>query len=273
MAIVTISRGSASGGLFLANGLAKQLGYDLITREEIIRGASKFGLVEAKLEKALLGPPVFSEDFRHDVRCYLTYYQEALCNRAQNDNLIYLGHAGHLLLRGISHVIRIRLIAPPSFRIRTLVEREGMTKEQAAAYIEQVDAQRRAWTLLLYGVDWLSPSLYDLTINLESMSIDSAVGIAASAINCPEFTATDQSRKAVKDLLLESRVKAAFAADPTSDLTVVEVQGNSESGTVNLKGVVRTPSLIEEAVRIARAVDGVARVDKKQLTCSEPQAS
>jgi cytidylate kinase len=271
MAIVTISRGSASGGFSLAAGLAKKLGYDVITREEIIRGAAKFEGVEAKLEKALLGPPVFSDNFRQDVKRYLTFYQEALCDRAQNDNLVYLGHAGHLLLRGISHVLRVRLIAPPDYRIRTLVDREGMTEEQAIAYIEQVDAQRRAWTLLLYGVDWLSPTLYDLTINLETMSIESAVEIAAAAVNCPEYIATEQSRKAVKDLLLESRVKAALASDLIDTSSEIDVHADSLSGMVFLKGAVHPSSTIGEMIRIAAEVAGTTKVDGSGLYSSSDQ--
>jgi cytidylate kinase len=159
MAIVTISLGSGSGGLSLANGLAGKLGYRVIAREGILQGASKCGVAEAMLNKALVEPPVFSEDFKRDVRCYLAFVQEALCEWAQEDNVIFLGHAGHRLLRGISHVFRIRLIAPPSYRIRTLVEREGLKEEEAASRILKVDAQRRAWTLLLYGVDWLNAAL------------------------------------------------------------------------------------------------------------------
>ncbi len=271
MAIVTISRGSASGGMFLAKGLAKRLGYDLITREEIIRGASKFGVVEAKLEKALMGQPVFSENFKHDVRCYLTFYREALCERAEKDNLIYLGHAGHLLLRGISHVLRVRLIAPLTFRIRTLVERESMTEEQAAGHIEKVDAQRRAWTLLLYGVDWLSPALYDLTLNLETLNIDSAVQIAAAAVNCQEFTPTIQSCKAMKDLLLESRVRAALAADSCAASADIEVLADSASGRIFLRGKALSPSTIDRVLKIANEVRGVKEVVSSQLECSDRQ--
>jgi cytidylate kinase len=268
MAIVTISRGSASGGLLLAQGLAKKLDYQFISREEIIKGAAKFGVTEAYLEKALFRPPVFSEDFKHNIKCYLTFVQESLCDRAQKDNIIYLGHAAHLLLSGISHVLRIRLIAPNSYRIRTLVERNGMTEEEAAVYIEQVDAQRRAWTLLLYGVDWLSPSHYDLTINLETMNIASAVEIAAAAVNCPEFAATDQSRKAVMDLLLESRVKAALSSDAIAGSADIEVHADSVSGMVFLKGKVDASSKIEEIVHVAGKVDGVAKVDGSQLSLS-----
>ncbi len=271
MAIITISRGSASGGLFLAEGLAKKLGYHYISREDIIRGAAKFGVAEANLEKALVRPPVFSEDFKHVINCYLTFIQEALCDWAEKDNIVYLGHAGHLLLRGISHVLRIRLIAPTSYRIRTLVEREGMTSQQAATHIENVDAQRRAWTLLLYGVDWLSPSLYDLTINLETMNIDTAVEVAAAAANCQEFKATDESRKALKDLLLESRVKAALASDAVAGSNEIEVHGDSASGMVFLKGEVHPASVIDEMVRVARGVAGATRVDGSQLFTSNRQ--
>ncbi len=265
MAIVTISLGSASGGLFLAKGLEKKLGYRVITREEIIRGASKFGVEEAKLEKALLGPPVFSEDFKRHIKGYLTLVQGALCEQAQKDNIIYLGHAGHLLLPGISHVLRIRLIAPLSYRIRTLVEREGMTEEQAAAYITRVDAQRRAWTLLLYGVDWLSPSLYDLTINLETMDIESAVEIAATAIGRKEFAATSQSRKAIKNLLLVSRVRAALIADQAARSEGIEVQADSASGAILLSGRVHPSSAVDEMIRIAGTVTGVINVDGSGL--------
>lgn len=269
MAIITISRGSASGGLLLAKGLSEKLGYQFISREEIIRSATKFGVAEANLEKALLGPPVFSEDFKHVINCYITFVQEALCDRAEKDNIVYLGHAGHLLLRGISHVLRIRLIAPPSYRIQTLVERNGMTEEHAAHYIDSVDAQRRAWTLLLYGLDWLSPSLYDLTINLETMNIDSAVEIAATAANCQEFAATSESQKAVKDLLLESRVKAALASDAVAGSNEIEVHADSVSGMVFLRGEVQPASVVDEMIRVAREVAGATKVDGSQLHGSD----
>jgi len=239
------------------------MGYRIITREQLLREAAKFGVEEATLEKGLLGPPVFSEDFRHNLKCYLAFIQEVFCDWAQKDNVIYVGHAIHLLLPGISHVVRIRLIAPSSFRIRTLVEREGMTEGQAAAYIEKVDEQRRAWTLLLYGVDWLSPSLYDLTINLEVMSINSAIEIAAATVNLPEFSVTRQSRKALRDLLLESKVRVALVLAPSTTSAKINVEADSASGAIILRGEAQSPSVVSEVIRIAKEVDGVANVDSR----------
>ena len=44
MAIITISRGSASGGLFLAQGLSEKLGYALVSREDVIQAAARQGV-------------------------------------------------------------------------------------------------------------------------------------------------------------------------------------------------------------------------------------
>lgn len=265
MPIVTISRGSASGGLFLAEELAKRLNFEVVSREEIIQRAAGFGVPEAKLEEALLEPPSFWDRFKHDRRRYLIFLQEALCERAQKDNLIYHGNAGHLLLRGVSHVVRIRLIAPESFRIRMLVERERMSPEGAAAYIKKIDTKRSAWNQLLYGVDWLDPKLYDLVINLETMNIEGCAEVAAAAVTRKEFMATGESRKAMDDLFLETKVKAALAADPATASAEVEVEADSVSGAVSLRGRVRPASMIDAIIDITRNVPGVRRVDRERL--------
>ena len=59
MPIITISRGSASGGILLAQGLAEKTGYRLVSREDIIQSASKYGVSSETLEEALLKPPGF----------------------------------------------------------------------------------------------------------------------------------------------------------------------------------------------------------------------
>ncbi len=265
MSIVTISRGSATGGLLLSEGLAKKLGFDIVSREEIIQGAAKYGVPEAKLERALLEPPTFPDDFMHDRRRYLIFIQEALCERARKDNVIYHGNAGHLLLRGISHVLRIHLIAPMSFRVQMLVEREKMAPDKAAAYIEKVDAQRRAWTLFLYGVDWLNASYYDLTINLENMNVESAVKVTAATLGCREFSTTKESQKAMEDLYLATRVKAALAADAVTASLELEMQADSISGTIYPKGKVQPASMLDAVVGTAKKVTGVKKVNKDQL--------
>jgi len=265
MAIITISRGSASGGLLLAEGLAVRLGYDIVRREDIIQEAARCGVPEEKLEKALLEPPGFWDRFSHDRRRYLIFIQEALCERALRDSIVYIGNAGHLLLAGISHVLCIRLIAPLAFRVQMLVDRQGMAPAEAVSYIENVDRQRRDWTRLLYGVDALDPQLYDLTINLKTMTVESAVELAAATALRQEFAASDESRRAMANLAMATRVRAALAADPDTASAEVEVDADAARGAIRLRGKVRPASMVQAVVDVTLRVKGVQELDRENL--------
>jgi cytidylate kinase len=263
MPIITISRGSASGGLSLATGLADRLGYQLVSREDIIAEASRFGVSEERLQEAILKPFRFMERFRDQRRQYLAFVQEALCERAKGDRIIYHGNAGHLLLSGISHVLCVRLIAPLAYRIAAVMERRQLTREDAVRYIEQMDRQRQSWTRYLYGVDWLDPSLYDLTVNLQTLQVEGAVDLVAATALRPEFQPTEESQAAMADLLLASRVRAALAADQATASADVEVR--AEGDVVHLKGKVRPASLVEPIISVASGVAGVREVDRQNL--------
>jgi len=260
MSIITISRGSASGGRLLAEGIGKKLGFHIVGREEITRIAARFGVPETKLDKALLDPPIFSEEFKQDRRRYLIFIQNALCEWAQKDNIIYHGNAGHLLLRGIPHMFRIRLIAPLAFRVQTIVEKTNMTTEQATAYIEKIDAQRGAWNLFLYGVDWMNPALYDLTINLENMTLETAVEISVAAVKRPEFAISSESRKKMDDLALTARAKVILASDSATASAEVELEADSEYGIINITSAIRPPEIAELVIEKLQGAPGIADV-------------
>jgi cytidylate kinase len=263
MAIVTISRGSGSGGLLLAERLAEELGYGVVSREDIVREAAAFGAPEEKLHEALLSPPGFWDRFKHERRRYLAFVQAALCAHAQRDRMIYHGNAGHLLLRGISHVLCVRIIAPMPFRVRLLMERQKMGREEALAYIEKADRQREQWTRFLYGVDWLDPNLYDLTVNLRSLDVAGAAALVATAVRNPRLEPTEASRKAMADLALASKVRAVLAANPGTASAEVDVR--SDEGVIYLKGRLRLASMVDAAVNLAGSVEGVRRLDREQL--------
>jgi cytidylate kinase len=263
VAIITISRGSASGGLLLAQRLAERLDYQLVSREDIIQEASKFGVSEERLQEAMLKPFGFWERFQDERRRYLALVQAALCERAAGDRLIYHGNAGHLLLGGISHVLCVRLIAPMSFRIKVVMERQHMTREDAVGYIERMDRQRKDWTRFLYGVDWLDPAFYDVTINLQTLELEGAADIVVAAVRRPEFQPTGESRKAMADLLLASRVRAALAAAKNTAAANVDVRADGD--VVYLKGRLRPASLVESVLQVASGVPGVRQVNRSNL--------
>ena len=263
MPIITISRGSFSGGKMLAETLAKRLGYRSIERDQVIRKAAAWGVSQDDLRAALEKPPAFLGQSQHTKYIYLAFIQAALTEEVRGGNAIYHGLAGHLLLGRGPHVLRTRIIAPMEFRIGKVQERLQYGRKEAIAYIEKMDDDRRKWTQFLYGVDWRDASLYDLVLNLEQMSLQEACDVvcAVSRLDC--FASTPDTERALNDLAKASRVKASLAMNPaTADL---QFNVRSDQGSVSIKGEIVSPQQIKVVAGIARTVAGVAEVRVEEL--------
>ncbi len=263
MAIVCISRGSASGGKMLADALAKKFGYREIGREDILKRATKFGVSEEELKHVLVEPPTFWERASHKRARYLAYFRFALCEEVKEGKVIYHGNAGHLLLPPEVPALRIRLVAPLEFRQRMLIEREGMNAEDALEYILKVDEQRRRWTKFLYGADPLDPLLYDLVINLHQLGLDGAVDVASAALERPEFKITEEAKKVISDHHLACKVEIAILNNKKT--TGLDVKAEAKDGVVYLSGKLRSANQVENVLEVAKAVEGVVDVNREKL--------
>jgi cytidylate kinase len=258
MAVITISRGSFSGGKMLGEWVADRLGYRCIDRDVIVARAAAYGVRQEDVRDAMSKPPSFWDRFRHRKYLYLTLIQAALTEEVQAGRTVYHGNAGHLLLRGVSHVVRTRVIAPLSFRVAMVRERRAMTDAEAVAYIQRMDQDRMKWTHYLYGVDWGDPSLYDLVVNLESLDISSACRMVAEAAALPCFAETPGSLAAMRDLALASRVRANLAMAPAT--ANLEVDVSASGGRVTVSGSLPTGGQLAELRAVVRKVPGVVEL-------------
>ena len=263
MAIITISRGTFSGGKALSRCLAGHLGYRCIDRESIIQGAASCGASEVKLREAIEKPPGILDHFSEERRRYMILFQACLAEKARQDGLIYLGNAGHLLLHDISHVLRVRIIAPLEHRVRALQESERMEREEALAHITRMDHDRARWTRFLYGVDWSDPALYDLVVNLERTTVDEACRTVATLAAQETFSSTPQAMQAVEDLALSGRVKAALLTHPETSALVLEA--DARRGVVTLRGRVRNHRQMEAVTTLASQTPGVEHLITNEL--------
>ncbi len=258
MAVITISRGSFSGGKMLAECLAKALDYRCVDRDVIVEKAAAYGVPQEELKDALEKPPTFWDRFKHKKYVYLTLIQAALAEEVQYGKAVYHGNAGHLLLRGISHVLRARIIAPMPFRLKIIEERLKLSRNEALSYIEKMDQDRRKWTQYLYGVEWDSPTLYDIVLNLEVLDIAAGCEIIAAAARQPGFQETPESQAAMNDLVLASRVRANLAVSPAT--SGLEVEVTARAGAVSVKGKLTSRDQFGDVETTVRKVPGVSSV-------------
>jgi len=261
--IITISRGSFSGGKMLTEALAKRLGYRSIDRDQVIQKAAAWGVSQDDLRTAIEKPPSFLGQSQHTKYLYLAFIQAALTEEVRSGNVIYHGLAGHLLLGNGPHVLRTRIIAPMEFRIGKVQDRLNFNRKEAMAYIEKMDDERRKWTRFLYGVDWRDASLYDLVLNLEQMNLEEACEVICTVARLKCFALTPESQRAMDDLAKASRVKASLAMNPaTTDLQFEVV---AHDGSVSIKGDIVGPGQIKKISSIVGAVPGVTEVHLDQL--------
>src|SRR5579872_2758568 len=112
MSIITISRGTFSGGEMLAEALSGELGFRCVDREVIVERAAAHGVSQDDLRDALEKPPTLIERIQHKKYLYMALIQAALIEEVRDGKVVYHGNAGHLLLKGGPHVLRVRILAP-----------------------------------------------------------------------------------------------------------------------------------------------------------------
>lgn len=264
MAIVTISRGSHSGGAELAELLAKRLGYRSLSREILVEAAQAHGVDADRLARAIETPLRFWDRFGNERRRYLAFIQHALLEAVASDDVVYHGHAGHLLLRGLDHVLCVRIVAPLERRLALVRQQNGLELEDAAQYIEQQDRARAQWTRFLYHADWTDPHLYDLVVNMERLDLESVCDGIESVLQGVRLRSTAEKRRlSLASELRASHVRVALALDEGTKAAEVEVEAVGE--TVKLRGKLSGPELASAVLSIARKAAGEATIDSTDL--------
>ncbi len=261
--IVTVSRGSTSGGTALAERIARSLHGSCIAREVLVEAAAKLGVSEEFLKERMKRSPVLWERYTAERRIFSLALKAALVEHAARGSVVYHGVAGHLLLPEVRQVLRIRLIAPMAVRVRRMMEERGIGWKEAASFIERADRERKRWAKLMYGVDIEDPRLYDLVLNLEGTTLDSAAALAVSMAKKPEFLVDEEGRAALADLALSCRVRLALAVQPSSRGFEPEIEAHG--GVVTIGGWAPRPSASGSGGRtflgeLRRTVEDVAGV-------------
>jgi cytidylate kinase len=261
MSIITIQRGTKSGGEELATCLGTKLGYPLLGREVLQDAAAQLGVPARDVGEKMEEQPGRFGRSPLIAKLYVAAVSAALAEHALGGNLVYHGLAGGFLLREVPGVLRIRLIAPVEQRIQALMRAHKMDEATAEAYIKDVDDARARWVKNIYGQDNNDPSRYDMVLNLASFSPAEACEVVETAANRPEFEMTPERLEKVKDFHITCQVRLALLEDlgtQTLDLDATVSEGLAViSGEAPL---LNTGEVGQRITEIAASVPGVKEV-------------
>lgn len=220
MPIITISRGSYYHGKSVAEKLAAKLGYPCISRDQVIEELEDFHLPEVKLVRGLNDSFSVLDRFSNGKHRYLTAVRAALLERFMAGNMVYHGLVGHYLVKEISHVLKVRIIADTENRVAGEMLREGIPREEARYILKKDDEERRRWCMYLYNIDLFDPANYNLVIRIGHLSEEDAVDIIADTVRRPVFQETPRSKSELADQALSAAVSYALLDFPSAVVSV-----------------------------------------------------
>jgi cytidylate kinase len=259
MAIITISRGTYAGGKEVASQLGEHLGYPVLSRETVLHEIDRdYGIPEKTINKTMNGAPPFWQQVPGKRLAYVKCITAAILAHVKEGNLVYHGVNGHLLLAQLPQVLRVRIIANMEYRVKALMQRATFSKEKAIAHIRQVSKDRSRWTKLLYNVDWKDPGLYDLILNLDKISTETACTTIAGMAEQKEFMPTPENRKIFEDFRLSCRVWATLTNNPATNSAGIEVK--ADDGDIIIDGTANSVKALELIPQVAKSVEGVRSV-------------
>jgi cytidylate kinase len=232
MTIVMISNKFQGGGEELAQALAAKTQWPMLNRQELQDGARELGIKVGRLETSMVKRPAMNEKLAREKRLYLAFLTQALCEKARKGNLIYTGRAGHLLLPGVGHRVRVGLTAPMEIRIQRTAQVLNLGPDKAESYLTQLDEDVDKWIRYIHQVDGRDPNTFDLFLNLENMSLSHAADIVYQTAALEEYQTTSASVKLLDDLHLASQAKLRLAFDDRTHAADLQVRADKGVLTV-----------------------------------------
>jgi len=259
MAIITISREMGSGGIPIAHKVAEKMGYKLIDGEAIMEAANSYGLSPEAVEQADEKPPHFVDTL--DTKQFLDLHliELIILEAALKGNVVIYGRGGQDLLKEINSVLRTRIIAPFEDRVEHWAEREWLDPDRARFLVRKSDQQRAGFIKYYFDRDWDDSVHYDLIVNTQRLSEDTAVQIICDSVKDENLEGIKaDSKRILSGLILRKRVEIAILSNDHVDPYLLEI--NVEDGIVVLSGQVHSAAEKKSAEQQARTVEGICEL-------------
>jgi len=258
MAVMFVSRGTMSGVHLLMDCLHERTGIPRISREDLEEVVNRHGEVAKRILERLDKATSAYDQFSELRWPYLVLMRNALLYEIRQDNVIYHGYSGHLLLPPVRHFVKVRIEAPLDLRVSMTMKRLGCDEKSARDYISEADDYRVKWARFMYGRDIRNTLLYDLTLNLGHMTLEAACGILECIMSEKDFQASSESHAEVERLYLATSVEVALITDPRTQ--TLEISAAVQDDGINLIGPYLEERDLSAVKEIAGGVAGVKYV-------------
>lgn len=265
MSLITITRCIGCGGMTIARNVAEGLNIELYDDHRLQEEAGKIG-IQPEILKELdeKAPGLFNRLFSYKPDIYLDLMESVIYEVARKGEGVILGHGAQLLLRDFSCALHVLIHASEPFRIKHLMDQQELSSEAAKKMIHKSDHERKGFLRFAFHKDWDDLSLYDLVINRDKLSTESASSLIIEVAQSQEIkecslTALD----AMERMSLEKKIEAALIRN---NITTNEI--NIEvpvKGFAYITGWTHTQEQKDHVVQVVQGVPGVTEVKSEVM--------
>ncbi|MBA3326611.1 MAG: cytidylate kinase family protein [Rhodobacteraceae bacterium] len=257
MTVIAMTREMGSLGKDVAREFARRMNYTVI-HHEIVESPSARAQQEEESEvyRFLEGSEREIEKWRTNRAKggYLTR-EEVFEITLEGDALIR-GWGATRLLKSIPNVLSVRVCAPMDFRIEQIKHGLALTIAPHAEILRS-DAAHSQTLLRFFEADWRDPLNYDLVMNTTNLSPQLCAEMLCNAVANSAFEETAESRREIRDRLLEARISSALIAERKLGRRGRDIHVKVSDAEVRLFGVVTDGQTRQLAENIVTMQPGV----------------
>ena len=262
MYFVTISEMMGTNGEKIARQVAEGLKYAFYGEAELMKGAAERGFLNDFKKLDEKGPALFEKFFSEKPKVSLDRLQAVIYEVAKNGDAVFFGRGSQLLLRSFDCALHVFVSGSTEKRIQRVMEMNQVERGLAERIVSRSDHDKKSFLRFAFDVDWLNPDLYDVILNTDKLSIDSAVRMVIDAARSDGIKACGiDSVKRLGQLAVQRRIESTFLETGISNRNLFfDVE---DTDTVRLYGFVTSAEEKEEIERIVKGIKGVRRVNNE----------
>lgn len=169
--IVAIGREHGSGGHYIADLIARELGVKLYDKVSIEKEITSGGYSEELVSKMDEKPVNFFtsrriERFSNSLEVNVAEKTFAMLRSkaAEGESFVVIGRCGEQVLENNPNCISIFICGDPQFKLNRVMNKLGLNAEQAIEEIRNVDRSRKNYHNYYCDTKWGDARGYDLTV-------------------------------------------------------------------------------------------------------------
>jgi len=117
-----------------------------------------------------------------DDTSYLVGLESVIKKLAASSSIVIRGRGSQFILKDYPGALHVLVVAPLEIRLKRVMESLELDEKHAEKEIERFDSSRREFTKRYFKAELENPENYDLVINTEHLSFDSAASIVVGAL-------------------------------------------------------------------------------------------